>query len=300
MNLKKTIIDKAKHIGLEITGSAILSEPKSSDIFHKWLDKGYCAGMSYLRRGEEPRNNPELILAGAKSVIVSALKYPVNTNPSSGFSTYARGMDYHIVMKNKLFLLADFIRKILPSAKTRVCVDSAPVFEREWAVRAGIGWIGKQGQIINPLLGACFFLGEIFLDIELEPSEPLKNMCGDCRLCVEACPARAIMKNSTVNANLCVSYLTVEHDGNIPEKQHTVMESILYGCDRCTAVCPWNRKRDTAIPPEFKEQTMPTAEEILDMTETEFKERFKDSAVLRSGLNRLKRNASIALANALS
>jgi epoxyqueuosine reductase len=252
--------------------------------------------MRYLARCGELRADPARLAPGVRSVIAVAARYPVNPRPGSGFSTCARGRDYHLVIRDKLRLLAAALRRHAPLAVARLCVDSAPLPEREWALRAGIGWRGRQGQVINADLGACLLLGEILVDAEWPPSPPVPNRCGDCRLCVEACPTGAIRGDGTVDARRCISYLTIEHKGEISADLQPRMGEALFGCDCCTAVCPWNRGGEPWTVPELREKRpLPDAQACLRLTEAEFEERFRDTAVLRTGLARLRRNAAIAI-----
>jgi len=171
------------------------------------------------------------------------------------------------------------------------------VLEREWAVRAGIGWLGRQGQVVSREAGCCILLGELMLDVELAPSCPVENMCGDCRLCVESCPTGALSGDGLGDARKCISYLTIEHEGEIDAGLSGKMGQSLFGCDICTAICPWNRHGDGLVMDELRGKHNPSAQECMEMTEESFRGIFKGTAVFRSGLDRLKRNAGIAVKN---
>lgn len=296
MSLENAILTETRHLGFIAAGIAAAGPAENLDLFNRWLQDGNAADMAFMERSRQVRTDVKNIMPDVKSIIVVAARYPTNREPDRGFSTYARGMDYHIVIRDKLSLLADFINK-QPGISTRVCVDSAPLFEREWAVRTGIGWRGRQGQIVNPEAGCCLLIGALLLNIELAPSTPCANQCGNCRLCVDACPTRAILDNGLIDCRRCLAYLTVEHRGDIPGELQTAMGQTLFGCDICTAVCPWNKREDDGILAEFQERPMPSTHEILAMSKEEFTSLFKDSAVFRTGLERLKRNARIALQN---
>jgi epoxyqueuosine reductase len=301
MTVEAFILDAARRLGFAAAGIATIGRSNSGDRFEAWLNEGCSAGMRYLARHRDLRSDPDKLAPGARSAIVVAARYPVNPRPGAGFSTYARGRDYHAVLREKLRQLAAELGGRLPLKVTRVCVDSAPLAEREWALRAGIGWRGRQGQIVHPELGACLLLGELLVDAELRPSAPLPDRCGACRRCVEACPTRAIREDGTVDARRCISCLTIEHDGEFPADLREAMGEALFGCDCCTAVCPWNRFGETQAMPELRERSpMPTADQCLRMSEPEFERIFKDSAVHRLGLKRLQRNAANAGKNRLA
>jgi epoxyqueuosine reductase len=295
--LRAKIVTEAHRLGFAAVGFAAASPARTMPHFEAWLAAGFGANMDFLRKNLALRANPGALAPGVRSIIVAAARYPVNGDPGKGFAMHARSEDYHIVLRGKLEQLGAFIGRERPLSVARVCVDSAPVLEREWAVAAGIGWRGKQGQIVNAELGCCLLLGELMVDIDLEPSTPVANQCGDCRLCVEACPTGALSGDGLVDARKCISYLTIEHKGDIPAELQPEIGEALLGCDRCTAICPWNRFGADRVMPELQPRPMPEAGECLRMTEAEFKTRFKDTVVFRSGLARLQRNASIVMAN---
>lgn len=297
MKLEKKIINQALRLGFAAAGIADAGSCETIDMFRKWLALGHAAGMDYLARHVRLRSDPRKVAPGTKSIIVIAARYPVNERAGKGFSTYARGLDYHNVLRKKLKRLAEFIKAETRVSVARICVDSAPILEREWAIRAGIGWRGKQGQIVNLDFGCCLLLGELLVDIELEPSPRVPNQCGDCRRCIDACPTGALGEDGFVNARKCISYLTIEHKGEVPEDMRPLIGEALFGCDICTAVCPWNRFGNDKVMPELSELNMPTTEECISMAEKDFKTRFKDSAVFRACLERLQRNAIIVLQN---
>jgi len=309
MALESFIRAEALRLGFAAVGFAVPGPCRTFDRFRDWLGRGYAAQMDYLARRVELRRDPRLVLPEAQAVIVVAARYPADGHIRP-FSNYARNADYHVVLRAKLKRLARAIAPRSPRPLVaRICVDSAPVLEREWAVRAGLGWIGRQGSLVNPEWGCTLFLGELLVNLELAPSLPLPNKCGACRRCVEACPAGAIQPDGCVDARRCVAYLTIEHPGKIPEELHPFLGPSLFGCDRCTAGCPFNPAGDGAILPEFSclgrsasggnlaANPMPSAEEFLAMSAAEFLEKFRGTAIYRSGLERLRRNAGIVLAN---
>ncbi len=302
MLLESFIREEARRLGFAAVGFAAAGPSRSFDRFRQWLDQGYAAGMTWLSANSALRAQPALLAPYVKTIIVAAARYP--SGRSSGpWSNYALGRDYHDVLRGRLKALAEAIRGQMDAPlRSRVCVDSAPIMEREWACRAGLGWIGRQGSLVHPELGCCLFLGELLTDLELEESPPAAGGCGDCRLCVEACPAGAIQADGLVDARRCVSYLTIEHKGDIPTALRPAVGTMLFGCDRCTAVCPRNPSPADAangILPEFSaaNQPLPAPEECLAMTESDFERRFAGSAVLRLGLARLQRNAAVVREN---
>ncbi|MDD5679234.1 MAG: tRNA epoxyqueuosine(34) reductase QueG [Kiritimatiellae bacterium] len=300
MSLDSIICHESAALGFPAVGFAAVGPCQTFDRFENWLSRGYAVGMDYLARNVEWRSHPGLVAPEAKSVIVVAARYTAEPAGVS-FSNYCRGRDYHAVLRSRLKRLAQTLSAaVLPAPFVcRICVDSAPVLEREWAVRAGLGWIGKQGSLVNPEWGCALFLGELFVNLELPPSMPVQSNCGNCRRCVDACPTGAIQPDGFVDARRCITYLTIEHKGAIPEDLRPFMGTSLFGCDRCTAACPYNRAGGEGILPEFNPAgpPMPTAEQCLAMDDNDFQQRFRGTAVYRSGLERLKRNAAVAIAN---
>ncbi|MBA4387005.1 MAG: tRNA epoxyqueuosine(34) reductase QueG [Verrucomicrobia bacterium] len=295
MTIEDRIINEAARLGFCSAGFARVTPVQSAGIFQKWLDEGNNAGMDYLRKNERLRQNPANLAGGAVTAIVVAASYQVNNEPGIGFATYARGIDYHDVLRLKLDALAHFISSITKTRTARVCVDSAPVAERDLAIAAGIGWRGRQGQVVNPDFGCCLLLGELLTDIDLPPSAPLENGCGSCELCLKACPTGALQQDGLVDCRKCISYLTIEHKGDFSPQQAASLGGAVFGCDLCTAVCPWNRKTaDRRIMPELAPRPTPAPGEIMAMTPAGFSSRFTHTPIARLGLDRLKRNASSA------
>lgn len=297
------VCEHAGRLGFCRTGFAALGASRTYERFGDWLACGHAAGMAYLRRHAALRADPRALAPWAKSVIVVAARYPSNPVPGSGISTYARGADYHDVLRAKLGRLAGALRECAGRpVRTRICVDSAPLLEREWAVRAGIGWRGRQNSIVNREFGCCLVLGEILVDLALPPAREIPDGCGNCRRCVDACPTGALGEDGFVDARRCRSYLTVEHQGAIPRELQPPLGAALFGCDCCTAVCPWNANGEEAVMPELREPPAgtPDAHAILAFSEADFERRFAGTAVCRTGLARLKRNARIALGNSVA
>jgi len=291
------IADEARRLGFAAIGFAQAGASCSGPVLAQWLARGYAGGMDYLFRHAPLRRHPALLVPAVRTVIAVAARYPVNPQPGDGFCMTARTQDYHEVLRGKLRLLAAFIHCLTPLQCARICVDSAPLAEREWALRAGMGWQGRQGQLIIPGAGACTVLGFLLTDAVLTPSAPIGNRCGDCRLCVERCPTRAILPDGRVDARRCISYLTIEHRGDIHPELQAVMGRSLFGCDICTACCPWNRTATAPVMPELAPDAhpLPDAATMATLTPDAFATRFRGTAIKRSGLDRLRRNALIAL-----
>jgi len=291
---------EAARLGFAAVGFAESGDAQGSDAFDNWLSRGYAAGMDYLHRHAPLRRNPASIAPETRTLIAVAARYPVNPAPADGgFCMLARGRDYHDVLRGKLRQLAAFVKARTAARTTRICVDSAPLPEREWARRAGLGWQGRQGQLVSPVAGTCAVLGFLLTDIALQPSAPIANQCGDCRRCVESCPSGAILPASQIDARRCLSYLTIEHRGEIPPARRSALGSALFGCDICTSVCPWNRKATAPVMPELEPAVtpLPDTAAIAAMTPGAFAARFNGTTVKRSGLDRLQRNAAIASRN---
>ncbi len=294
-SLAQLISDEAIAAGFAAVGFAEAGPAESMPVYEQWLAAGMAADMEYLHRHAGLRMHPGEVAAGVKSIIAVAARYPTNPAPGSGFSTYARGVDYHDVIRRKLRELTAFINKHHPLQVHRICVDSAPLLEREWAMRAGLGWQGKQGQIVSTTAGCCQLFGFLLVDLVLPPSERAETRCGDCHCCIKGCPTGAALGNCRVDARRCLSYLTIEHKTSIPADLQDAISGMLFGCDCCTAVCPWNRRATAPVMPELKAQApLPAAAECLVMTDAGFDARFKGTAVYRTGLERLKRNAALA------
>lgn len=295
-------------------------EPIDDEIEHlqDWIEHGYHGEMQYMARNIEKRANPQELLPGARSMIMVLLNYyPREWQPKDKpqIAAYAYGNDYHHIVKSKLILLAEEINKVMPHQYAVFC-DSAPVMERAWAVRAGLGWIGRNGMLVNPRLGTFTFIGTLITTLELEPSVPMANRCGTCTRCVDACPTGAIINSQQsivnsqqfnpsvlrtaplkqgsnierhyINARRCLSYQTIEKRGDIDEELRELAGNTLYGCDRCQLACPWNRFAHPHNHPELE-----AIEGIFDidwasMSRSEFGRRLKFSPMQRAGLKKIK------------
>jgi len=266
----------------------------------QWLEKGFQGSMDFMSRNLEKRTDPRLLAPGVRSIVMVALNYfpPRHQPPKAAqIAYYAYGKDYHLVMKEKLRLLLDYIREKIAPAKGKMVCDTAPFLEKYHAVKAGMGWIGKNTQLIIPGKGSYFFLGALLLDIPLEQEKAqTTNRCGDCNRCIEACPTRALSPQGQLNATRCLSYLTIEYQGELPDFYRESVGNRVYGCDACTQACPWNQEIKPTEIEAFhpSEQILNlTPDAIVAMTEPEFDARFHESAIHRIGLKQLKRNVII-------
>lgn len=263
-----------------------------------WLEQGFHGEMSYMENHFDKRLDPRLLVDGAKSVISLGLNYyseQQQLDPAAPkISRYAFGADYHDVIKQKLFTLLAIIRKEIGDVNGRAFVDSAPVLDRAWAKKAGLGWIGKNGNLISKQKGSFFFLAELIVDLELEYDiEPTQDHCGTCTRCIDACPTEAIVAPSIVDGSRCISYLTIELRNEIPQEFKGKTDNWMFGCDICQDVCPWNRfsvlHNEPAFQPPQELMTM-TKTDWEEITEDTFKKVFKNSAVKRTKFSGLTRN----------
>lgn len=299
------IKSRARALGFTNVGVA-RAEPLDRDAqrLMVWLNRGYHASMDWMARNMEKRIDPEAIVAGAKSVISVALNYYTPgqhlDDPGIGkISRYAWGDDYHDIVGGKLKELWAWMLQEFPGIDGRYYVDTGPVMDKVWAQRAGIGWIAKHTNVITPESGSWVFLGEVITTLELEYDEPATDHCGTCTLCLEACPTGAITEPYVVDSNKCISYLTIEHRGEIEGEVRGQFENWIYGCDICQDVCPWNHKF-AAVTPEtgFRPRgsnAAPRLEEWSSMSQEEFSMRFKGSPIKRTKLAGLRRNMEVVL-----
>ncbi len=272
----------------------------------EWLRRRYHGGMDWMERRAAVRTDPRSYFPEAQSIIVAALNYyqPTEHNPgkdSPAISMYALGRDYHKVFRKKLKTLLAEIRRLMPEARGRVCVDSFPLMEKAAAVKAGLGWIGKHTNLIRKQQGSFFFLGEILLSVELPPDPPFRaDHCGSCNRCQTACPTNALDTAYVLDGRRCISYLTIEHRGPIdPELQQGVGEWV-FGCDICQQVCPWNRFSKPASEAQFTPRVDPdrqTYHHLLNLDEEGFRELFQGTPVMRAGFEKFRRNVQIAYRN---
>lgn len=264
----------------------------------EWLRRGYQGKMSYLENHLEKRLDPSKLVPGAKSVVSLVYNYfPEKIHQSDHrpkIAKYAYGQDYHFIIKDKLKEFTTRIHAAIGEVNGRAFVDSAPVHERAWAAKSGIGWIGKNSLLLNREMGSFFFLAELIIDLELEPDGPMKDYCGTCTACQDACPTDAIPEPYAVDGSRCISYLTIELKEEIPLDFKGKMEGWVFGCDICQDVCPWNRFSKKHSEPHLNPQGWEefTKQEWEEMTREVFQKVFKKSAVKRTKFEGLKRNIS--------
>jgi len=276
-----------------------------------WLARGWHGGMEYMQRHGARRARPAELVPGTVSVITARLNYTppgaretreaLDDRTAAFISRYALGRDYHKVLRNKLQALADRMVRELGEFHYRVFTDSAPVMEVALAARSGLGWRGKHTLLLSRDAGSLFFLGELFVSLDLRRDAPVTEHCGTCTRCIEACPTRAIVAPYQLDARRCISYLTIEHAGSIPEELRAPMGNRIYGCDDCQAACPWNKYAKTANGPDFAVRHGLDAAALVDLfawTEAQFDTRMEGSAIRRIGHERWLRNIAVALGNA--
>ena len=262
-----------------------------------WLEKGLHGDMAYMARHFEKRLDPEKLVSGTKSVISVIAGYNTNLKQLDSsapvISKYAFGRDYHKVIRKKLKRLLVYIQNEICPVSGRIFVDSAPVLDRAWAVKAGLGWIGKNSNLISQKFGSFVFIGSVFIDLELEYDSPVSDMCGGCTKCITACPTQAIIGPKVIDSRRCISYLTIEYKGQLPEGLREKFRNRIFGCDICQDVCPWNRKAPLHQMKDFmpaKELLEMKRDEWITLDEEKYNQLFAGSAVKRARFDGLKRN----------
>ena len=329
------IVDQAKSLGFELCGVVRAERFPELDQTSEWLARGYAGEMKYL--ADPRRSDPRSVLPGIQSVIVCLLNYntaqPLSTAPSvlgadgephGWISRYAWGDDYHEVLRDRLDGLVENLReRFTEPFEARAYVDTGPIQERVLAKYAGLGWLGKNTLLLNQMLGSFFFLGVILTTLDLEPTLganelPPPDLCGSCRRCLDACPTQAFVEPYVMDARKCISYLTIELRGPIPEEYREAMGNHVFGCDICQDVCPWNRRAPIATIPQFQPKVfssfeenhagtslpsqdeslfLPRLEWLAGLNESDFRELFRGSPIKRTKWRGLVRNACIALGN---
>ena len=293
------IKEKAIELGFHKVGIAKAAKTKQEqERLNQWLDQKKHADMEWIENRKSERGNIFNYFSEAKTVISLGMNYYVGKDQSDltsdfKFSNYAWGDDYHLVIKSKLFSLLEFIKNKKPNIKGLVCVDTAPIMEKVWAQRAGLGWQGKHTNLISTDFGSWLFLGEIIIDFELEPDDPFtKDLCGSCTACIDACPTHALGEYE-LDSGKCISYLTIEHRGDFIEG-HDDLDGWIYGCDICQEVCPWNISFSKISEEKYFEPRADiinnTDQKWLEIDQEKFSAIFKKSAAKRTKLMGLKRN----------
>ncbi len=302
LSVTEKIKQKASEIGFHKIGIVRAEKLESEgELFKEWLEMNFQGAMQWLEREPEKRANPNLIFPQAKSIVVAALNYFTpheheENNSKGKISRYAWGDDYHDVLQEKLRELLAFIKSLDETADGKICVDTAPIMDKAWAVRAGLGWLGKHSNVITKEYGSWVFLGEILLNLELEyETETIEDHCGTCTKCLDACPTDAIVQPYVVDSNRCLSYATIEmRDEELPPKIAENLNGWLYGCDICQDVCPWNRFQKPTEEVRFEPRignVSADLDEILSLSPEKYTAKFRRSAIKRAKLSDLKRNA---------
>jgi epoxyqueuosine reductase len=313
--MESTREDRVKSLALEVGFSlvgiaGVTPDPQATEAYDRWLDAGMHGEMDYLVRHREKRGDPSSLLGGARSAVCVALNYYQGTEKDQRdadgadgkgvFSVYAHGRDYHAVMEEMLVRLQERLREIFPGMRSLACVDTKPISDRSMAILAGIAWLGKNSSVISPTYGSWIFLGELLTDLDLAPDSPLETLCGNCTKCIDACPTGALDTPFVVDARKCISYLTIEKRGDIPPGMHEKMGVYVYGFDRCQSVCPFNKAAVDSVVFGRGDRNplidMPL-EKLESITDKEFRELTRDSAIRRCKPDGMRRNAAIVRRN---
>ncbi len=306
-NLEGRIKAEAFRLGFNLCGFTTPESPAGFINYENWLSMKQHAGMIYLEspRHRLMRQHPNQLMSDVKTIISLGWPYVLNVKDNDQSSAkaliagYAAGIDYHLLLPEKLDQLTNFIQcELNQNIRAQGFTDSAPILEREIASRAGLGWIGKNSCLINPLAGSAFLLAELFINLPLSPDQPFTHdRCGSCHRCVDACPTSCILPDRTIDSSRCISYLTIENKGVIPAKHRSTLGHWFFGCDICQVVCPWNKNNLSSIISPANNWTIIDTLNILSVTASEFSTKFEQTALSRSKLKGLQRNALTWLGN---
>ena len=304
-DLTEFVKTEALRLGFSRVGITTPDPPPHIEVYESWLNEKRHGEMAYLgtERARRRRADPKEILPECSSILVVALNYLPREHNGKGVAAYAVGEDYHDVLTDRLKRLVSSLEARLGrEIKNRYYTDTGPILERELAQRAGLGWIGKNTCLISPEHGSYFFLGEVLLDLPLEPDQPIKtDHCGECTLCIEACPTDCILPDRTLDATRCISYLTIELKGAIPLELRTLTKDWVFGCDICQQVCPWNlRFAEPTVDPAFQSREFlkePGARDFLRLSREGYQRELSKSPLKRAKRAGLLRNAAVAAAN---
>jgi epoxyqueuosine reductase len=298
---------EARRLGFDLAGIAAATEAETYAVFRDWLAQGHAGAMAYLERHADARRHPDSVLAEVRSVLMLAMNYQspacdAAAPPLTGrIARYARGVDYHELLWRRLDELLAWLRQRRPGCHGRGVVDTAPLLERDFARRAGLGWFGKNTMLLNKHLGSYFFLAALLLDLPLTPDAAhTAQHCGTCTACLDACPTAAFVAPGQLDARRCISYLTIELRGHIEEEWREPLGEWVFGCDVCQEVCPWNRKAPPGGEGAFQQHYANgniDLVELLQLSEEEFRRRFRDSPLWRPRRSGMLRNAALVLGN---
>jgi len=304
-SLSARIRDRALEVGFDAVGIAPATAVPG-DLLQLWLARKYHGSMDYMARTAEKRRDPREVLPSVRSIISVGLNYlhpyqlPYHRSDLAVISRYASGTDYHEVMEKKLAELGAFIQELQPGGETRFYVDTGPVMDKHWAAQAGIGWLGKHTNLLSRDLGSWFFIGEILVELDLEYDAPVEDLCGSCTSCIDSCPTEAIVEPYVLDGRKCISYLTIELRGEIPTAHRESVRNLVFGCDICQDVCPWNNTSLVSSQPDLgprEENQSPSLKELARLSPEDFQKRFQKSPVKRAKWKGLMRNVAVAMGN---
>ncbi len=304
-HLKTQIRDAARAAGFDLCGFARIEPPPHAAFLRGWLEAGNQAAMSYLDKGLAKRLDPRLILASARSIVSLGFRYVPPPLPAVDWraglrgriAAYAFGADYHRILEDKLEALAELMRGLGKSIEAKRSVDVGAVMEREWASLSGVGWFGKNTNILHTAEGSYFFLGELITNLDFDSDAAVADHCGTCTRCLDLCPTGALKPGYVLDARLCISYWTIEHRGMIPTPLRPRLGNWIFGCDVCQEVCPWNDKLGHEREAEATADLLPFLPDLLRLGDEEFRERYRRTAIWRVKRDGFVRNVAVALGN---
>ena len=306
MTLTERVKRKALDLGFQAVGvGRVTSNRPEAARLAEWLARGYHGEMGWMARTAKKRQNPALLLPGIRAIVSVGMNYDTEDQPDDRpghghIARYARGEDYHQVLGERLKVLASFLQAEAPDSRSRPYVDTGAVMEKAWAQRAGLGWIGKHSNLVSARHGSWLLLGEVLTTADLDPDEPGADLCGTCTLCIRACPTGAITEPYVVDARRCLSYLTIEQKGQIPQEFQRVLGNRIFGCDDCLDVCPYNHQATPTAEPAFRATPLtlnPDLDALARQSAAEFQSAFRHSAVRRTTHEGLQRSVAIARKN---
>jgi epoxyqueuosine reductase len=308
--LKAALKHRALELGFDLVGIAAAGSAATARHLERWLAAGMHAQMGYMARTADLRTDPRRLLPECRSVVAVAMSYhtdrPLSLSPQPDgesrvwISRYAWGRDYHKVLKKRLIRLGRWLEAEARSARWRTTVDTAPILEREWSARAGLGWIGKNSLLLNRSLGSELFLGLLLTDVAMEPDHEVPEHCGRCTACLEACPTAALVAPRTLDSRRCLGYLTVEHRGDIPEELQSAMGTMVAGCDICQEVCPWTLGAPADLHAEFQpacHRFRPRLQDLETLDEAGWRAWRSGSPLTRIPFRQLRRSLAVARSN---